>query len=93
MFVLLGTIGLGMTVALTLTSILFLGAFLLVGGVFSLFYTITSPHRSPIPWFRRFWAPGRDQDSPIAHFSCQGTRQEKRFSCFSLSQGLWRMFF
>ncbi|WP_419616399.1 BsuBI/PstI family type II restriction endonuclease, partial [Thiolapillus sp.] len=52
-----------------------------------------SPHRSPIPWFRRFWAPGRDQDSPIAHFSCQGTRQEKRFSCFSLSQGLWRMFF
>ncbi|WP_419604291.1 HdeD family acid-resistance protein [Thiolapillus sp.] len=93
LFVLLGTIGLGMTVALTLTSILFLGAFLLVGGVFSLFYTITSPHRSPIPWFRRFWAPGRDQDSPIAHFSCQGTRQEKRFSCFLLSQGLWRMFF
>lgn len=40
LFVLLGTIGLGMTVALTLTSILFLGAFLLVGGVFSLFYTI-----------------------------------------------------
>ncbi|WP_293688423.1 hypothetical protein [Thiolapillus sp.] len=36
LFVLLGTIGLGMTVALTLTSILFLGAFLLVGGVFSL---------------------------------------------------------
>ncbi|WP_419584301.1 hypothetical protein [Thiolapillus sp.] len=25
--------------------------------------------------------------------SCQGTRQEKRFSCFLLSQGLWRMFF
>ena len=46
LFVLLGTIGLGMTVALTLTSILFLGAFLLVGGVFSLFYTCllyTSP--------------------------------------------------
>ncbi len=52
-----------------------------------------SPHRSPTPWFRRFWAPGRGQDRPIAHFSCQGTRQEKRFSCFSLSQELWRMFF
>ncbi len=36
-----------------------------------------SPHRSPIPWFRRFWAPGRGQDRPIAHFSCQGTRREK----------------
>ena len=40
LFVLLGTIGLGMTVSLTLTSILFLGAFLLVGGIFSLFYTV-----------------------------------------------------
>ncbi|WP_419648207.1 sigma 54-interacting transcriptional regulator [Thiolapillus sp.] len=37
----------------------------------------TNPHRSPIPWFRRFWAPGRGQDRPIAHFSCQGTRREK----------------
>ncbi len=34
LFVLLGVIGLGMTVTLTLTSILFLGAFLAVGGVF-----------------------------------------------------------
>ncbi|WP_456408294.1 HdeD family acid-resistance protein [Thiolapillus sp.] len=40
LFVLLGSIGLGMTVALTLTSILFLGAFMLVGGVFQLLYTI-----------------------------------------------------
>ncbi len=38
LFVLLGIIGLGMTVALTLTSIIFLGAFLLVGGLFQLVY-------------------------------------------------------
>lgn len=38
LFVLLGTIGLGMTVTLTLTSIIFLGAFLIVGGAFQLFY-------------------------------------------------------
>ncbi|WP_419653548.1 putative DNA-binding domain-containing protein, partial [Thiolapillus sp.] len=38
---------------------------------------VPSPHRSPIPWFRCFWAPGRGQDRPIAHFSCQGTRREK----------------
>ena len=38
LFVVLGTIGLGMTVALTLTSIIFLGAFLVVGGAFQLFY-------------------------------------------------------
>ncbi|WP_419621246.1 hypothetical protein [Thiolapillus sp.] len=40
-------------------------------------FLFSSPHRSPIPWFRRFWAPGRGQDRPIAHFSCQGTRREK----------------
>jgi len=40
LFVLLGIIGLGMTVALTLTSIVFLGAFLLVGGLFQLFYAM-----------------------------------------------------
>ena len=38
LFVILGAIGLGMTVMLTLTSILFLGAFLIVGGVFQLIY-------------------------------------------------------
>ena len=38
LFVVLGSIGLGMTVLLTLTSIIFLGAFLLVGGAFQLFY-------------------------------------------------------
>ncbi len=40
LFILLGTIGLGMTVSLTLTSIIFLGAFMLVGGVFQLIYAI-----------------------------------------------------
>ena len=36
LFVILGTVGLGMTVALTLTSLIFLGAFMIAGGVFQL---------------------------------------------------------
>jgi uncharacterized membrane protein HdeD (DUF308 family) len=42
LFLILGTVGLGMTVALTITSILFLGAFLLVGGIFQLVAAFTS---------------------------------------------------
>ncbi|BAO45194.1 HdeD family acid-resistance protein [Thiolapillus brandeum] len=45
LFVVLGIIGLGMTVSLTLTSIIFLGAFMLVGGVFQLGYIIRDRHR------------------------------------------------
>ncbi len=44
LFILLGIVGLGMTVSLTLTSIIFLGAFMLVGGVFQLGYVIRDRH-------------------------------------------------
>ncbi len=36
LFVILGIAGLGMTVALTITSLIFFGAFILVGGIFQL---------------------------------------------------------
>jgi len=43
LFLVMGLVGLGMTVALTLTSILFLGAFLTVGGVFQLVAALRNP--------------------------------------------------
>jgi uncharacterized membrane protein HdeD (DUF308 family) len=50
LFIALGIAGLGMTVALTITSLIFLGAFILVGGVFQLISAFTQKGAKSIIW-------------------------------------------
>lgn len=48
--IILGTIGLGMTLALTEVSILFFGALLIVGGIFQLFHALKCKGWKSILW-------------------------------------------